>query len=127
MNEHQAEMEPTVEEERDYWQRMANQHSVKIMSLSKEYNYLLEELAALRSQVVVWRDGGARGGVLPTELTHGMPILAWAKLDAHPVAVSFLIDEFGKWFAPLPGTHCDIEWEDISKWCPLSEIPTPRD
>jgi hypothetical protein len=123
VNEHQAEMEPTVEEERDYWQRMANQHSVKIMSLSNEYNRLLKELTSLRSQVVPWRDGGARGGDT-SRLEHG----GWYLIHSGGAIVVVWWDIN----ALVPGFREERDgsalwlFAAVENWCPLSEIPTPR-
>lgn len=86
---------------------------------------LESELTALRSQIPAWLPGGARGGELPDDLVTGTPLLAWASLDGHPVAVKFGRDETGYWFSSLPGIHCDIEWEDIDRYLPLSQFPLP--
>lgn len=87
---------------------------------------LLSQNQSLRSHIVEWKPGGFNGTELPEDLASGTPILAHAYLDEHFVAVKFGRDDTGYWFTPLPGVHCDIEWEDIDYWIPLSSIPLPQ-
>lgn len=95
--------------------------STEYVSPQREIERLQAERDELRKQVIPWKPGGEMPKFPPNT-----PIIGKCSLDSFCVPLIVRHDEEGQYLDSFDDFHCDVDWSDLSHWCPLSSVPMPE-